>query len=692
MQKTILSASFMKQPALFCKIIDKYIEFTVLMVNASVKFTEPLRIDIFQMEEFNVAAIVDKCTYKSIEIKDIVSLSHLMTTNIRLLTHVIEEVVSFENELVVKCTKCVLEAYKVGTLNVKSRCLRYFIVLFRNVVQIEAELQPMIVELIEYFGEVEGRLPIWTDHKMVKAEDIMKYIETAVEFLQSQHIAKLFLSAHLRRASIAALNVLYTHHRINVLAYDRVIKAMYRFLSTTLALVNDGELHASVVEFVQTTLDDSKEFSQSVELLESVVGNQLKDSHLDAWKMVDQHIERMLSQGTCARAHLTCFRAIFSTARKIEHNYAMHLQQQTGKSHTSQTINLKEDMRNDKAILAKCSRRLYENMDAISGYVARCFTFELTSNEAGPLSMEEVNMISDLAIGMLSVSDCQDVDDYLQMQLLLLALCPFIQFSELLYNHFQQAFEAETKRLKQILNATRGNDNVVAWQTDALAQLENFSLEFMSTENRDLFMDFIVQIFASITDPHHRSQIMKTSIGFIIQDCYRLQNFHDYLLAAMVNHENHLAVSDNLRNFLCLATSSGCHVFQSAKNGHYQYHLICRHCDLHESTVTPMNGNAFLQLAHKTNGKYVQTMQNSHIFNEISCRKFFQLFSSQDARVRCSMTKCVPALLNHLDRYCFDTAYMDLWLSPILDDSLEARLSMVHFVPYFQSAVRVRLN
>lgn len=681
----------MKQPALFCKIIDNYIDFTMLMVNASVKFTAPLRIDTFQKEEFNVASIVDKCTYKPIEIKDIGSLCNFLYTNIRLLTHAIEEMISFENDLIVKCTKCVLEAYKIGSLSVKSRCLRYFIVLFRNVLHMDVGLQPIIVALIEYIGEVESRLPIWTDHKMVNAEDITKYIETAVDFLQSQPIVKLFQPAYLRQASIAALNVLYTHHRLKVSAYNSVIRAMHRFLSMTIVLVDETKLYASVSEFVRTTQGKSDEFGQAVELLESVVSDQMKDSHLDAWRMVDHHIEQIVNNGACARTHLKCFRAIFATARMIEHNYAVYLQQKKGKAYTSLPIDLKDDMRKvaDKAILNNCSRNLFGNMDAIGGYVMRCFAHVLTSNETSPVTMEEILMISDLAIAMLSVSDCQDVEDYLQMQLLLLALCPFMRFSELLYNHFQQAFEVETNRIKQILNACRGRDSAMEWQSDALVQLESLSLDFLSFKNKEFFMDFIAQIFASITDPQHQGQIMKTSIGFIIQDCYRLQSFHDYLLAAMNDNENHLAVSDNLHSFLCLASSSDCHVFQTAKNGHFQYQLICRHCDLRESDATTMDGNAFLQLADKSNGKYVLTTKNGYVFNEASSLKYFQLFLSQDARVRCIMTKCVPALLNHLDRYCFDAKYMDLWLSPVLDDNLEPRLSMVNYVPYFQSAVRV---
>lgn len=684
-----MSASFLKQPALFCKIMNKYIEFTTLLVNATVNFTSPLRVDIFQTEELDVTTMVENCTYKPILIKDIGSLNNLLYTNVELLTHAIQEVASFENELKVSCTKCVLETYKSCHLRIKKRCLQYFTALFRSSVNMDAELQPIIVTLIEYFGEVEMRLPIWMDQKLVKAEDITEYTKRAEEFLDSPNIVKLFRPTFLRQASHVALDVLSTHHETKVVVYDGVIGAIYRFLTKNIGLVNDAKLYTSVSELVRSTQNKCDEFSQAVDLLKFVVGDQLLNSNVAAWEMVDQNIAQMLNNEMSPKSHLMCLRAIFSTARKIEHNYSMHLQQQKAKSYTSQPVDLTAIRQlNDKPISTNCSRHLFGNMDAISRYVLRCIGQLLTSNEERT-SMEEIVLISELAIGMLSVSDCQDIDDYLQMQLLLFALCPYIQFSDLLYNHFQQAFETETKHIKEILFANRRPEFMVMWLGDALMQLSNLNLDYLSTKNKEIFMDFTLQMFASITDPHHRNQIMEISIGLIIQDCYPVQNFHEYLLDAVNNDNNQMAVSENLRNFLCLATSSSCHTFQTVKNDRFKYEIICRDCDLRRSHGITMDASGFLHLIDKVNGKYVQTTKNSHIFTEASSWKYFQLFLSEDPRIRCNMVRCVPALLNHLYEYCFNEKYMDLWLSPVLDDNFEVRLSMVTYVRYFQSAVRV---
>lgn len=686
-----MSASFLKQPALFCKIMNKYIEFTTLLVNATVNFASPFRVDLFQTEELDVTTMVENCTYKPIEIKNIGSLNELLYTNIELLTHAIQEVASYEDELIVSCTKCVLEAYKICHLRIKKRCLQYFTALFRSIVNMDAELQPIIVTLIEYFGEVEMRLPIWTDQKLVKAEDITKYIKRAEEFLDSPHIVKLFQPAFLRQASHVALDVLSAHHKSKVVVYEGVIEAIYRFLSKTIGLVNDAKLYTSVSELVRSTQNKSDEFSQAVDLLEFVVGAQLLDSNVVAWEMVDQNIAQMLNNETSPKSHLLCLRAIFSTARRIEHNYSMHLQQQKAKSYTSQPVDLTEIRQlNDKAISMNCSRRLFGNMDAIGGYVLRCIGQLLTSHNERT-SIEEIVLISELAVGMLSVSDCQDLDDYSQMQLLLFALCPFIQFSDLLYNHFQQAFETETKHIKRILLANRGPEFMLVWLSDALTQLSNLNLDYLSTKNKEIFMDFIIQLFTSITDSRLRHQIMEISIGLIIQDCYQVQNFHEYLLGAMNNDENRMAVSENLCTFLCLATSSSCHAFQTVKNGRFEYEIICRDCSLRQSNDVTMDAGAFLQLVDKVNGKYVQTTKNSHIFSESSSWKYFQLFQSEDPRIRCNMAKCVPALLNHLYEYAFNDKYMDLWLSPVLDDNPEVRLGMMTINRY-QSAVRVSLN
>lgn len=686
LQKTIISASFMKQPAFFCKLIENYIEFTNILSNADTKFATHLAIDLFQVQDFSVANIVPNCTYKSIEITRIESLNNLLLINVRLLTHAALELVNFENDLLIKCCRCVINVLKNANFNIKSMCIRYFTKLFRNVIELDSELQPVIVTIMESIEEIETHLKIWIHHKLIKTEDISNYVNVVTEFLECSHIVKLFQIDWLCKASHIGLNMLLTHQKMKVTVYDKIILSTYKFLKSTIVIVNDPVLHSHVCEIIEKTQNDDCIFSKTVELLEFIVSEQLKDSQLIGWHFVDTKLANILKErNVCVRIafeQLQCFRSIFNTARNIEHSLSIYLQQEMCKNSLASDADLVLALRRVSGrVVRQCDRNLFTNLDAVSTLVLKRFSDVLALDNSLSIDTSTLLLISEIAIGILSLSDCQEIDDYLQLQLLLYALCPFIQFSELLYNHFQQAFETVSVRIKEILETAMQSNSTDTWKTSALQLITGISLEFISTKDKDIFMDFINQIFSNIKDAQYQNQIMELSLSYIIQDSYRLENYETYLKLTMNDAKNHLAVSENLRNFLCL--SSGCsYVFKSVKNKLFQYKIVCQNCDL----TKPMDQNdssestQFSNLLQKTNGKYVQTPNIRFNFNEKCCFLYFRLFSSADTQIRTNMTDCVPSLLNHLNKYCFEKACMNLWLSPMMDDHLEIRLSMSKYV------------
>lgn len=121
LQKTILSASFMEQPAFITKLMHIYIEFTYLLLNVNPKLNTALRTDLFQVKDFHLATIISNCCYKSIEITRLQSIT-LLLINVGLLTHAALEVIHFESDLLNKCFSCVMYALKMVNLHIKRKC------------------------------------------------------------------------------------------------------------------------------------------------------------------------------------------------------------------------------------------------------------------------------------------------------------------------------------------------------------------------------------------------------------------------------------------------------------------------------------------------------------------------------------------------------------------------------------------
>lgn len=169
-QKTILSVSFLKQPTLCNELVDKYIEFTSLLASAPVNpASEPLTITIFDMDDVHMSQMDSDCSFKSIKITHIQPRNNILLSNIQLLSHISIEMCNINAHRSTKCTQCIFDAFSsISNVQIKSTCLQYFTKLFEHTLCLEECLQPMIVCILDSIEAIEGKIPIWIQHKLVQ--------------------------------------------------------------------------------------------------------------------------------------------------------------------------------------------------------------------------------------------------------------------------------------------------------------------------------------------------------------------------------------------------------------------------------------------------------------------------------------------------------------------------------------------
>lgn len=691
----------MKQPLFFNKLIMNYIEFTNELSNADFKFTKPLTISLFQVKDFDIGSIVLNCTYKPIEIRSLQSLNSLQHTNIRLLSHAVTQMTRFENDLMVKCTRCVLTAFESMDLNIKTICLNYFIKLFCHITEMNAELQSIFIAILNHIADIERRLALWLQHKTIKNEDVVAYVQSTVELLENPHITTLLQETSLIDASHSCFTILNVHHNEKVAMCDQIMVSVYKFLKSAFSIVNDAQLFANLRALLEKHENNNAIYGQTIALLESVAIHEIKENELQSWQKVNQKIQNLLDQNDAAQYthtvldQIKCFRAIFETARKIEHNITIHQQQKYCKAPTtsSDLKNMSSHLITLNAKNLDCGdKKLFTNLDTIISKILKKFQSFISSN--CPLSDTMLLLISETSIELLGLSDCHEIDDYLQLQLLLFALSPLLRYSELLYNHFQQAFETIFDRVNKILETASAVKQ--SWRTSALELITKLNLEFLSIKNRDILMDFVMQIFSCMKETEYQKLIMEISIGLIIQDSFRLEIYENFLRSKMDDPKNHLAISEKLRSFLCLSSGS-CYIFLTNKNDVYRYKILCKNCDLNlkqkQGEMELTESDLFINLLMKTNGKFVLSPKITYKFDANCSNRYFGLFNSADTQIRTNMTECIPALLNHLSSFSFQSQNVDHWLDPMMDDHIEIRLSMcqhINVIPYLIQVNRTK--
>lgn len=696
LQISIVAASFLKQPAFCCQLIQKYVELTNQLTSCTARSEDALVVTLFQHDEFDMKTIAPDCSFKTIKITSVQSQNKILLENVRLLTHAVMEFNGLETDLTTKCTLSILDALKYGTLRIKAKCLQYFSKLLKNILYLDRKLQPLLVWILECIESVQTSIPMWQHHKLIEPEDIEKYAKAVNEWFESSYIFKLFETEYLWQASSVCFKILHAHHSQKVAAYDKIVPTLFKFLKAVSNEI-DNEKHEKLAtetfELVKLTLGDNHSFKNYVELLGMVVSEQIKNFQMQSWCLVDDKITEIENtrnpRADTTIGHLECLRAIFITARSIEHNIMIHLQrkfcdktlteeEQLNFYQTLCQLTIKDQIRTD--------RRLFPRLDTLSAFFIKQFTSLLTTAFSPLVDTSTLLLFAEIAVGILSISDAQDIDDYIQSQLILIALCPFVRCSELLFNHFQQAFENAAPRINKIMETpfVRG-DTSVCWEQSAFKTITTINFEFVSAKNKEIFIDFISQIVNSVKRHDCIDQIMKALISYVIQEnMFSISELEKYMKSLSIDPDNHLVLSFYLRKFYCLTSGHSC-IFQTAKDSTYSFTIVCQRCQNSSTSLT--EPKQCFNLINQFKGKFVRAVKQSYKHDENYNKKYFEMFVSNDARVRSNMTKCLPSILYHLDLDGLHSS-VDHLLNPIIDDQETVRTavaSCIHIFPQLEN-------
>lgn len=635
-----------------------------------------------------MTVIDPNCSFKPIKISSIQSQNQILMSNIKLLAHIAIEMSNTDTERTTQCTQCILNTFTSANIQIKTKCIQYFTQLFKHTLSLDKKLHPMIVWILECIEEIESRIPLWIHHKLAKPEEIEMYVASVNDLLETQHIVKLFEAEYLRQAINAGLKILRTHQNLKVTVYDKIVPFVYILIKTISNEVSDEFTHTNMYQFVKATLGSDIEFRKNIELLGIIVLEQMKNGHLQSWCLAAEKIQEIFKHQNPSTEviinHMKCLCSILKTVRFVEHNLSTHLQRDTcSKNITSEETDLATNLRKVFSThMGSFSSRLLPQLDAFSKYVIKCFSWLLKSKYTPLVDTSTLLLFAEIAIGILSVYDALDIDDYLRSQLVLIGLCPFIRCSELLFNHLQQSFEEETIRLNRIMESPfiRSND-APSWQDCVLQMIAGLNLKYFSTKNKDIFMDILGQICNNLKQSEYLDQVMNVLISCVIQvNTYSISDFEKFIKSIANDPNNHSVISRHLNEFYCL--SSGLtYIFQTNKANTYPYKVLCPKCH----TNFHLNGNeskVMLQLIDKTNGKFVRTFKTQYTIQYEFHMGYFKLFKSNETQIRANMSFCLPPILNHLDltRY---TQAVDYWLNPLTDDDLDIRLWMIKYMVIF---------
>lgn len=667
-----------------------YIEFTTLLSNGPVQASKPIVVTIFEVKDFDMSIIDKNCSFNPIRISNLQSQNNILMSNIKLLSCIAIEMANSDTERSTQCTQCVLNSFANGNIQIKSTCLRYFGQLFKHTLSLSKMLQPMFVWILKCIEDIENRISVWIHQKLAKTDDVEVYVASVNELLESPHIFKLFDAEYLRQTMNICVQILRTHHNLRTPAYDQIIPSIFTLLKSISCEVGDEFTRNNLFEFVKASLVNDIEFQRYIELLGPAVLEQMKNAHIQSWYLADQKIEEILNHQNPSTEtminQMKCVCSILNTVRFIEHNLMIHSQREycskNGVTDYEQEFpaNLRKVFRTQ---IDKLPRRLLPQLQMLSKHVKRNFSLLLTTKYSPLVDATTLLLFTEIAIGILSVYDSLDIDDYLQSQLVLIALCPFIRCSELLFNHLQQSFEEETARLNRIMESPfiRNND-VNSWQEHVLQLITGFNLNYISTKNKEICMDILNQICNNLKQLDCLDQIIHVLISCAIQvNAYSIADLERFIESVASDPKNHQVISRHLCGFYCL--SSGLtYIFQVNKGNYtYAYKVVCPKCDTHLNFIGH-KANVMLQLIEKTNGKFVRTLTTQYNIQNKCHLDYFKLFKSNVSQIRANMSFSLPPILNHLDLNLFSEA-ADYWLNPITDSDIDIRLWMTKYMTIF---------
>lgn len=667
LQRTILSACFLKQPGLFGEILQKYIDLIDIMASANVSNRSPLTINLFCENDFDISTIVSQCTYKTVQISDSATLTNFIVMTVRVLGHILPETHHFENNLTIKACKSILNIFKAASPGVSLKCIRCFTKIGRRS-SVLADLK-IDASIIEGLVNIERQLQKSVNDESRPMTEICEFIDIVHDSIDTTTTQT--DQSRLRLLINACLAVILAHSKLKVSQVDIVIQSIYKLLKTLANQAHDRYSSLAIYEMIRSVKCDADDFSQAVELMVYVIQSPHADIS-NPWSIIDKQLEHFFAN-ELNESQLRCINSIFKTAKSVEQKIKIFRQkEETEKeTETNEDIQSKLFAVDNEAVAIAGRSRLFTNIDEMTRTILRNIIRIL---EAPSTSVEPSTLflISELSTTILSLQECNEIDDCKQHQLVLFALSPFLKASELLHNHFESTFDTATPKI--IRTIERFDSSTSSWKTDALKILHSFELKNLSAQNKTYFVDIVTQICQQIINNDNCDEINQLTMNFAIQDSQAIDLFEG-IFKSLISTPSSSSI--RWRQMICLFAHK-CFLIKTFRHKSNGFKIVCQLCDLkwEKCDTNTRNGKFYSNLINEHNGRIVSVPKLSSDFLSKIQSQLKRSFQSFEYPIRLNMTHCIPALLNHVPEFSREKDFIDAWLSPLLDDRLEVRLCM----------------
>lgn len=647
------------------------------MVDADKNLPTPLIVDIFQQNEFDMTSIVASCQYQRIEIVRIQSLRKLVHTNVRVLKHAIVQMANHEKALTHKCNTLILRVFATMDLPIKVVCVKYFVKWLVSDFEIDENQQEIMCCILDGAMQVMSMADVWLNHRIVTDDDLKAFIDVVCELVACPRIPS-FSDRVLAQTARMCIQLLQQKHCATTAnVFNRLTQAVFKCVVNILDHLKNVDVEEDLYHFLLSAAGNEFLANVDVHLMGRSISFGKTANQSSLWTVIAGRMAELCAEQPRTIEDLyRCLctvKMVLDTAKSIEHRHVSAQQVKLVRDKRDGHIS-NEDITRCSTALRDIQLRLFPNIDAAAGCILQQLT-KIVTHDAGRNSAAYLKLATEVAVDLLTISDGQDIDAYVQLQLLLIALSPLMSLSELLKNHVLQEFA-------QIVAAARNSPALIE---STMAMLCQFNLEHLSSGNRDLLMDFLQQIVGNATGTMHHRSLTKILINFLIQEAFRIDQFENFLKIALNNADNHQLITDDLKSYLCLAAGN-CNAYQFYRNGECRITVQCTICDGDNGQHTNVSLADELE---QLNGKLLLTpgslrrSQFTHSFN------YFHLFQSSDTAVRMRIVKCIPALLHHMTPVALQLDNVRLWLDPMMDVDSVIRYQMAKNLKIIPEIVKV---
>lgn len=178
MQKEIIYASLLKQPWFFYKIVDKYIKFTNTLITSKCNDENPLQLNTFHVENYDLQLIAPACSYRTIEIKSDIARYHMIGCCIEILTHLLK--MEYDKSVESQVTLCVLNAFNLCNFRIKLKSLDYFSQFFQLKRIYDGETTISILSGINFIFD---SIIFWAASEVVNENEVKEFFEIIPKIL-----------------------------------------------------------------------------------------------------------------------------------------------------------------------------------------------------------------------------------------------------------------------------------------------------------------------------------------------------------------------------------------------------------------------------------------------------------------------------------------------------------------------------